>query len=74
VDRPNELRNAEPNVDRIKTLNVLLIVTYRPEFEPPWAGRPYVTTVSLNRLGVRPVGGEAPVTRRHSDCGKRRCH
>ena len=27
-------------VDRIPTLRVLLIVTFRPEFEPPWIGRP----------------------------------
>jgi predicted ATPase len=31
----------------------LVIITYRPEFEPPWAGRPYVTTLTLNRLGER---------------------
>ena len=30
-------------VDRIETLRVLLIVTFRPEFEPPWIGRPHVT-------------------------------
>jgi class 3 adenylate cyclase len=48
---PTSLETLSRTVDRIKTLNVLLIVTYRPEFEPPWAGRPYVTTVSLNRLG-----------------------
>jgi predicted ATPase len=35
---------------------VLLIVTHRPEFEPPWIGRPYVTTLSLNRLGEREIG------------------
>jgi predicted ATPase len=38
-------------VDRLKTLGVLLIVTHRPEFEPPWIGRPYVTALILNRLG-----------------------
>ena len=42
-------------VDRIKTLRVLLIVTYRPEFEPPWIGRPYVTALTLNRLGEREI-------------------
>src|SRR5262249_51143920 len=26
---------------------------YRPEFEPPWVGRPYVTSLTLNRLGER---------------------
>ena len=34
---------------------MLLIVTYRPEFEPPWIGRPYVTALSLNRLGEREI-------------------
>ena len=29
-------------VERIPTLHVLLIMTFRPEFEPPWIGRPYV--------------------------------
>ena len=28
---------------------------YRPEFEPPWVGRPYVTTLNLNRLGEREI-------------------
>ena len=40
-------------VDRIRTLPVLLIVTFRPEFNPPWVGRSYVTSVTLNRLGER---------------------
>ena len=30
---------------------MLLIITYRPEFEPPWIGRPHVTVLTLNRLG-----------------------
>ena len=34
---------------------MLLIITYRPEFEPPWIGRPYVTALSLNRLGDREI-------------------
>jgi hypothetical protein len=25
-------------------------VTFRPEFEPPWIGRPYVTALTINRL------------------------
>jgi tetratricopeptide (TPR) repeat protein len=35
-------------VDKLRTVGVLLIVTYRPEFEPR---RSYVATLSLNRLG-----------------------
>ena len=43
-------------VGRIANLRVLLIVTSRPEFEPPWIGRPYVTALTLNRLAQREVG------------------
>jgi predicted ATPase len=43
-------------VDRIRTLRVLLIVTFRPEFDPPWIGRPYVTALTINRLAEREVG------------------
>ena len=34
---------------------LLLIVTYRPEFEPPWIGQPHVTALTLNRLGEREI-------------------
>jgi class 3 adenylate cyclase len=40
-------------VDRIRRLPVLLLVTFRPEFQPPWTDRPEVTTLALNRLGER---------------------
>jgi predicted ATPase len=43
-------------VARIVTLRVLLIVTFRPEFDPPWMGRPHVTTLTINRLTQREVG------------------
>jgi tetratricopeptide (TPR) repeat protein len=32
---------------------VLLIVTFRPEFQPPWIGQPQVTILALNRLDRR---------------------
>ena len=47
---PTSLEVLGRTMDRMRTLGVLLIVTYRPEFEPPWIGRPYVTAVTLNRL------------------------
>jgi hypothetical protein len=40
-------------VERVRTLPVLLIVTFRPEFQPPWAGQPQVTMLVLNRLDRR---------------------
>src|SRR5262245_18668690 len=42
-------------VDKIASLNALLIVTYRPEFAPSWIGRPHVTALTLNRLGKREI-------------------
>ncbi len=48
---PTSLEAFSRAVDRVRTLGVLLIVTYRPEFEPPWIGRPHVTALLLNRLG-----------------------
>ncbi len=40
-------------VERVHTLPVLLIVTFRPEFQPPWAGQPQVSMVALDRLDRR---------------------
>jgi class 3 adenylate cyclase/predicted ATPase len=42
-------------VERLKALKVLLVITHRPEFEPPWVGRPYVSALNLNRLGEREI-------------------
>jgi class 3 adenylate cyclase len=52
---PTSLEAVGRTVDRLKALGVLLIVTCRPEFEPPWVGRPYVTALILNRLGEREI-------------------
>ena len=46
-------------VDRVRHLPVLLVITFRPEFQPPWGGRSQVASVALNRLGER--DGEALV-------------
>ena len=52
---PTSLEVLGRAVDRLITIGVLLIVTYRPEFEPPWIGRSYVTALSLGRLGEREI-------------------
>ncbi len=52
---PTSLEAFGRTVDRIRALGVLLIITYRPEFEPPWIGQPHVTTLTLNRLGQREI-------------------
>jgi class 3 adenylate cyclase/predicted ATPase/ABC-type transport system involved in cytochrome c biogenesis ATPase subunit len=40
-------------VDRVQSLPVLLIVTFRPECRPPWIGLPQVTTLTFSRLSRR---------------------
>jgi len=37
-------------VSRIGSHRVLFVVTFRPEFEPPWIGHAYITIITLNRL------------------------
>jgi class 3 adenylate cyclase/predicted ATPase len=53
---PTSLELFSRAVDRIRTIRVLLIVTFRPEFDPPWIGRPYVTALTINRLAGREAG------------------
>jgi class 3 adenylate cyclase len=52
---PTSLEVLARSVDRTRMLAVLLIITYRPEFEPPWIGLPHVTAVTVNRLGEREI-------------------
>ena len=52
---PTSLEALGLTVDRLRTLAVLLVITHRPEFAPPWIGWPYVTTLTLNPLGEREV-------------------
>ena len=52
---PTSLEVFSRIVDRLPSLRVLLIVTFRPEFEPPWIGRPYVTALTINRLAQRDI-------------------
>ncbi len=47
---PTSLEVFSGAVDRTPARRVLLIITFRPEFEPPWIGQPHVTALTLNRL------------------------
>ena len=53
---PTSLEAFGRLVDRIRTLRVLLLVTFRPEFDAPWVGRPYVTSLIINRLAEHEAG------------------
>jgi class 3 adenylate cyclase/predicted ATPase len=37
-------------VERVRELPVLGLLTFRPDFEPPWVGRPNVAAVTVGRL------------------------
>jgi class 3 adenylate cyclase/predicted ATPase len=50
---PTSRELLDLTVERVNSLPVLLIVTFRPEFQPPWTGQPQVTTLALNRLDRR---------------------
>jgi predicted ATPase len=52
---PTSLEVFARAVDRIANQRVLLVVTFRPEFESPWIGRPHVTFLSINRLARRDI-------------------
>jgi class 3 adenylate cyclase/predicted ATPase len=50
---PTSRELLDLTVDRVRHLPVLLAIIFRPEFQPPWAGRSHVTSLALNRLGER---------------------
>jgi class 3 adenylate cyclase len=50
---PTTRESLDLTIDRVSTLRVLVILTFRPEFTPPWIGRPNVTMLVLNRLQRR---------------------
>jgi class 3 adenylate cyclase/predicted ATPase len=47
---PSSLEAFGRFIDKIDALRALLLVTFRPEFEAPWVGRPHVTALTINRL------------------------
>src|SRR5262249_51936418 len=64
---PTSREFLDLTIERVRNLPVLLIVTFRPEFQPAWTGQPQVTMLTLNRLDrrerialvVQTAGGEA---------------
>ena len=50
---PTSRELLDLTLDRVWELPVLLVVTFRPEFQHAWAGRAHVTVMALNRLGQR---------------------
>jgi predicted ATPase len=50
---PTSRELLDLTVEHVRSLPVLLIVTFRPEFQPPWTGQPQVSVLTLNRLDRR---------------------
>ena len=47
---PTTLELLTRMVERISSMRVLVLMTARPEFKPPWPDQAHVTTLLLNRL------------------------
>jgi predicted ATPase len=54
---PTSLDLLDRIVARGSNLPVLLVITFRPEFQPTWVGQPHVTMLPLSRLGRRDSAG-----------------
>ncbi len=50
---PTTLELLDHLVGAIADRRVLLVITFRPEFSPPWDGHTHVTAYTLNRLARR---------------------
>jgi class 3 adenylate cyclase/predicted ATPase len=50
---PTTLELLALTVERAHHMRLLLVISARPEFTPPWPGYAHVTTVSLSRLSRR---------------------
>jgi len=48
---PTSRELLDLTIEWISHLPVLLVVTFRPEFQHGWSGEPHVTALGLNRLG-----------------------
>ena len=64
---PTSQELLDLTVEHVRRLPVLMIVTFRPEFQPPWTGQPQVSMLALNRLDRRDCTGFDSADRRQQD-------
>lgn len=50
---PTSIEFFEQIIERSTKLPILLLITFRPEFTPPWSSHTHITSFMLNRLGQR---------------------
>ena len=52
---PSSLEFLTLLIEQIPTTKLLLVLTFRPEFTPPWKPRSHISQLVLNRLGQKQV-------------------
>jgi class 3 adenylate cyclase/predicted ATPase len=50
---PSTLELLDLLIERVRALPAMVLLSFRPEFTPPWVGREHVTELRLNRLDRR---------------------
>jgi class 3 adenylate cyclase/predicted ATPase len=53
---PTTLELLTRGIESTRNAPILFVITFRPEFSPPWQDQPHVTTLQLNRLGREQAG------------------
>jgi class 3 adenylate cyclase/predicted ATPase len=53
---PSTLELLQLLIEQIPTARLLLLLTFRPEFTPPWGTRSHISQFTLSRLGRKQVG------------------
>jgi class 3 adenylate cyclase/predicted ATPase len=56
------LELVEMMIEQVPRLPVLFVLTFRPEFTPPWTGAPHVTSLMMSRLNSRETAALAEQT------------
>ncbi len=47
---PTSLEWLELVIDRAQSISIVVVITFRPEFQPPWSGYTHITSLTLNRF------------------------
>ena len=47
---PSTLALLDLLIEQAATTSVFVVLTFRPEFVPPWTGRSYITSLTVSRL------------------------
>ena len=55
---PSSLEFLSLLIEQIPTTKLLLVLTFRPEFTPPWKPRSHISQLVLNRLGQEAGRGD----------------